>query len=213
MIQRSVEAKIGQHSDWNTGWLDQTWHPITPPLDTARMSGYLPIVEEVQLPTPPPSVRSESIDERGKDVEMKDADLPTPVSDPDPPHKSVFRFCASAPVPFVQDRPAYRRRFGRGGRLHIDEVRPRRDSFIIEEGVVYDSDGDSDNEPVIYPVDRYDNYSLTYRAALINPRARADRNTEQSLRRTSSIPSNDVSMTNGQATAGQRQEGSTQAGG
>ncbi|KAH0240598.1 hypothetical protein KCU84_g25305, partial [Aureobasidium melanogenum] len=59
-IQRSVEEKIGQHRKWNKDWIDNTWGPITPPAEPASASGYLPRIEEVQLPTPPASLHSET---------------------------------------------------------------------------------------------------------------------------------------------------------
>lgn len=168
------------------------------------MAGYLPRIEEYQLPTPPASVRSENSGEDVKtgaeDVEMKNADLPTPVSDVDNMSRTMFRF-TSPPVdgPFSKG-PRYRRRFGRNGRLFIEERGPKKGALVRNSGVVYDSDGESDDESaVVYPMDYYDVPSITYRASLLSSRARVDPAGDASVRR---VSSQDVAMTNGQATAG-----------
>ena len=207
VIQRAVDTKIGKHREWNRGFLDQTWNPITPPLETSSMSGYLPRVEEFQLPTPPASVRSESVGDGMKGVEMKDADLPTPVSEQDKGmlSRTMFRFASPVPEKPAQDGPAYRRRYGRGGRLYIEERWPRKTPFVASNGVVYDSDGESEDESVMYPVDYYDTLSLNYRASLLSSR-RTDQVGEQSIRRASSS-GQDVVMANGQSTAGQPRQG------
>lgn len=199
LIERSVATKIAKHREWNKGFLDQTWNPITPPLETSSMSGYLPRVEEVQLPTPPASVRSDSLIDENKIVEMKDVDLPTPVSDQDTTTKTMFRFASPPPDSLQQRRVAYRRRYGRGGRMHIEERWPSKAPIQKSHGVVYDSDEEDAEEGAVYPMDYYDSLSLNYRASLLASRGRAEPGAEQPIRRGSS---NDVAMANGQSTAG-----------
>jgi len=203
-IQRAVDTKIGKHREWNRGFLDQTWNPITPPLDTASMCGYLPQVEEYQLPTPPASVRSGSVGDEVKDVEMKNTDTPTPVSDQDMSSKMMFRFASPPPREIQrQSLPAYRRRYGRGGRMHIEQRWPKKEAVLGTQGVVYDSDGESGDETVMYPMDYYDNLSLKYRASLLSSRGRTDPAEDPGIRRTSS----DVAMGNAGSTASHPQQG------
>ena len=207
IMQRAVDTKIGKHREWNRGFLDQTWNPITPPLESSSMAGYLPRVEEFQLPTPPASLRSESIADGMKGVDMKDVDLPTPVSDQDKEmlSRTMFRFASPLPEQSAQDGPAYRRRYGRGGRLYIEERWPRKTPVVASSGVVYDSEGESEDESVVYPLDYYDTLSLNYRASLLSSRTR-EQVGEHTVRRASSS-GNDVVMANGQSTAGQARQG------
>lgn len=140
---------------------------------------------------------------------MKDANLPTPVSAQEQPLRTMFRFTSPPPDSFPQSRPAFRRRYGRGGRLHIEERKRKAGPVVQTGGVVYDSDDDSDGEPAIFPVDYYDNLSMSYRAASLQSRSRID--VEQAARRTA--VGGDVAMTNGQSTAGQLQQAQASQGG
>jgi len=210
MVKRAVETKIGKHRDWNRGWIDHTWAPITPPLEASAMSSFLPRIEEFQLPTPPASVSSDRQGE-GADVEMKDTekeggmDLPTPVSDAEAPTpRTMYRFGEQKPDSTRQDICSYRRRFGRNGRLHIEECKPRTTVLAEHSGVVYDSDGDDEDQTVVYPVEYYGNWALNYRASLLSSRGRTDPAAEHAARRSSSH--NDVAMANGQSTAGQQSQ-------
>jgi len=199
-IQRSVEEKIGQHRKWNKDWVDNTWGPITPPAEPSSASGYLPRIEEVQLPTPPASLRSETSQDHAKDVEMRDADLPTPVSAAqEQAPRTMFRFNSPPPEPGYE-RPSYRRRFGRNGRLFIEQRKPRM--FVQSKGVIGDSDDESDGETVVYPMDCYDTLGISYRASILAPRRPVDPAGDHmaQLRRAGS--SGDVAMTGGGSTAG-----------
>lgn len=205
--RRFVEDKIQQHRKWNNDWVDITWNPITPPPETSSMGGFLPRLEEVQLPTPPASLHSESSGDH-KDVEMKDADgdadLPTPVSNgggarEQPAPRTMFRFNSPPPDLHDQDRPQFRRRYGRGGRLFIEPRKSRQ--FVMEKGVIGDSDDEEDEDTVVYDFDCYDTHRLQYRATLLNTKPRVDpAAAEQAVRRTNV----DVAMVNGQGTAGQQ---------
>ena len=210
MVRRAVETKIVKHRDWNRGFLDQTWNPITPPLESNAMSSFLPRIEEFQLPTPPASVNSDRPGE-GADVEMKDnvkevgMDLPTPVSDAEAPApRTMYRFGEQKQDSAQQDVCSFRRRFGRNGRLHIEECKPRTTVLAENSGVVYDSDGDDEDQTVVYPVEYYGNWALNYRASLLSSRGRTDPAAEHAARRASSH--GDVAMANGQSTAGQQSQ-------
>lgn len=209
MIQRAIDTKIAKHREWNRGFLDQTWNPITPPLETSSMAAYLPKVEEYQPPTPPASIRSGSeadISKRAEteDVEMKNSDLPTPVSDADVVARTMFRFASPPPEGPLQSGPGYRRRYGRNGRLFIEERWPKKGAIAKNSGVVYDSDGESGDESVVYPMDYYESPSINHRAYLQCSRVRADQAGEANQKRMSSNGNgNDVVMANGQGTAGQ----------
>ena len=202
--RRFVEDKIRRHREWNNDWVDATWGPITPPPETSSMSGFLPELKEVQLPTPPASLRSESSDQqqKTKDVEMKDADgdadLPTPVSNGSreqstAPLGTMFRFTSPPPEARNEDRPTYRRRYGRGGRIFVEERRTR--PYVVSKGVVCDSDDESDDEAVVHPFNCHDVLGLSYRASLLGTRPKIELGRAQS--------SGDISMTNGQSTTGQ----------
>lgn len=199
-VQKSIDEKIGQHRKWNLGFVDRTWGPLTPPAETSALAGYMPRIEEVQLPTPPASIRSGSSGEVQKDVEMKDADadLPTPVSAQEQPLRTMFRFQSPPPEPGA-GRPAFRRRYGRNGRMHIEAVKAR--TCIPHKGVVCDSDDESDGEPEVYQVDNFSYLSISYRASLLASKRPADIAAEQGLRRATS--SADITMANEQSTAGQ----------
>ena len=153
--RRFVDDKIRRHREWNNEWTDTTWGPITPPPETSSRSGFLPRLEEVQLPTPPASLHSEGSHDQVKDVEMRDADadLPTPVSngsgeERSAPPRTMFLFKSPPPEAPGLERPSYRRRLGRGGRILVEERRTR--PFVISKGVICDSDDESDGEAVVH---------------------------------------------------------------
>lgn len=210
--RRFVENKMRLHREWNIGFVDSTWNPITPPPETASMGGYLPRLEEVQLPTPPASLHSESSEH--KDVEMKDADadvdadMPTPVSNggggnvkEKPAPRTMFRFNSPPPETSDQNRPLYRRRYGRGGRLFIEPCRTRQFVMEKENGVIGDSDDEDEHDTVVFDFnDKRDTHRLQYRAMLLNKK---DPVPEQQAPR-KPMSGGDVSMVNGQGTAGQQ---------
>ena len=203
-VQRQIDNKIAKHREWNQGFLDHTWNPITPPLEVPALSGYLPRVVEVQLPTPPASVGAEDTgDAEMKDAEDDSADLPTPVSDQEGTlSQTIFKFLSAVPESIKKACPSFRRRYGRNGRLHIEERWPRKALIASNSGVVYDSDGDSEEETVVYPVDYYDTWNMNYRASLLASRPRQDAGADHAGRRSSSA--GDVAMANAGHTTGQQ---------
>ncbi|KAG8623506.1 hypothetical protein KVT40_008482 [Elsinoe batatas] len=220
VVRRAVETKKQKHRDWNRGFRDDTWYPLCPPDDERPGVGYLPVVQEVQLPTPPASVADKEdmdIDPTPDDTQKHaPKDLPTPESDS--PHdrtsRTIFQF-QSPPGELKRSLPAFRRRFGRLGRLHIDAIKPRRVLPAEQSGVVYDSDSDlemadSDDDVVVYPVDCYANWNINYRASLMTSSRKAEGQAGQQVqggaeRRSSSAaggPPRDVVMGDGGGTAG-----------
>jgi len=161
LLEQTVEQKKHQHRRWNEHYEDKTWHPITPPAESADEAprwGFLPSPQAASYPTPPPTLPSEGSRKDG-DTEMADAPYPdSPVGDqattagaslePDyriwsmpgawPREASPF----AAPV-IREPTPACRLRKGRGGIMHL-EARKRRAPGLCET-VVYDSD-DSDDD-------------------------------------------------------------------
>lgn len=131
---------------------------------------------------------------------MKDADLPTPVSAAqEQPPRTMFRF-NSPPPEAGYERPAYRRRFGRNGRLYIEQRKPRM--FVQSKGVIGDSDDESDGETVVYPMDCYDTLGISYRASILAPRRPVDPTADHVAQLRRAASSGDVAMTGGASTAG-----------
>ncbi|KAF2157963.1 hypothetical protein K461DRAFT_219932 [Myriangium duriaei CBS 260.36] len=215
MVRRAVESKIQKHREWNRGFTDHTWRPICPPDYTRAGSSHLPTITEVQLPTPPASVEGgdEAADKMDVDQPDKDAkprDLPTPPSD------------AGA-----KSLPTFRRRYGRLGRLHIDAVRPRRVVPSSASGVVYDSDSDletpddegEDDDVVMYPLDYWNGWNLSYRASLMMSARKPDQSQPpESARKISGANAapgtaqGDVPMSGGAGTAGATDAGGSGGG-
>ncbi|KAK4994296.1 Enhancer of polycomb-like protein 1 [Elasticomyces elasticus] len=212
-VQQSIADKIEQHRKWNNKWQDHTWRPITPPLESGSRFGYLLLAEDsAQLPTPPASIVSEHSRDSQKDVEMRDADFPTPTSPQDdqvagakdPERRPMFHF-ASPPSDLTAfaDHSLYRRRYGRGGRLHIDERKPRSNLWAPSKDIVVDSDdSDYDQQPLIYHLDLFDDNSIKYRAHQLNSRGRSE-STGSSHGRQSVTGGADVLMAGSQSSAGQ----------
>ncbi|KAF4547944.1 Enhancer of polycomb-like protein [Elsinoe fawcettii] len=212
VVRRAVETKKQKHRDWNRGFRDDTWYPLCPPDDERPGVGFLPVVREVQLPTPPASVGDKEEMDIDRPTDRKDApkDLPTPESDAQPTHsRSMFQF-SSPPGELKRSLPAFRRRYGRLGRLHIDAVKPRRVLPAEQSGVVYDSDSDmeiadSDDDVVVYPVDYWGTWNINYRASLMSTSRKPEQQQAPGADRRSSSAAGgapDVVMGNGAGTAG-----------
>jgi len=159
-VEAVIQESMAKHRGWNHGWIDNTWRPITPPLESASRSSFRTAITEY-LPTPPPSTTSDQSKEgaRVEDQHRKhdERDLP-------------FRY-DSPPLEMPAPRPSYRRRIGRGGRMWIDRrnmARPNassdEDDFVndrLTERLQYDIDSDEDSE--VYNIDPYDNWNMRCR--------------------------------------------------
>ncbi|KAI9881349.1 MAG: Enhancer of polycomb-like protein 1 [Pleopsidium flavum] len=184
-IEREINQKITQHRKWNEGYLDLTRAPLTPNLEENASLNFRTAVTEY-LPTPPASVSSEHSGDAVADVDSpnRGRDDSVTVRYASPTFDGPFR-----------SQPSFRRRIGRGGRLMIDR---RGMHLASKEGIddnlldrfKYDQD-DEDHEPA-YLVDPYDVFSMRYRASIFGS------NRDHATRRSQT----DVTMTNGQSTAG-----------
>jgi enhancer of polycomb-like protein len=161
-VQHTIEARKEQHKRWNQSWLDATWRPITPPLDSPEdPPNWAPLLfAEASYPTPPPTLPSDS-PTRDEDVEMTDQ---PPIKEDDaatgatPEPDFIFHIPGAYPTdnePSLQLKreaaPACRLRYGRGGRCFL-EARRKRSFGQISTGVVSDSDSDDEGEDY-YPID------------------------------------------------------------
>ncbi|QDS70041.1 hypothetical protein FKW77_003995 [Venturia effusa] len=183
-INSMIQDNIQKHKAWNMDWVDQTWRPITPPLETANGGrNSFRAAYSQPLPTPPSSISE------GEDTIMMDGGrTPNPHED-----KTV----AKLPIRYASPpadpqtgygmtlRSSFRRRQGRGGRLFIDRrglKRPRSEdsddedrSKILsppfsarrereEDRSLYDIDSDEDTQ--VYYTDPYDDWNINYRVAV-----------------------------------------------
>ena len=161
-VQHTIEARKDQHRKWNQLWIDETWRPITPPLESPDdPPKWAPLLSAGgAYPTPPPTLPSGS-PAREEDIEMTDQ---PPMKEDDavagatPEPEFIFHIPGAyplddePPVPTKRDAaPACRLRYGRGGRCYL-EARRKRPFGHISSGVVSDSDSDDDGEDY-YPVD------------------------------------------------------------
>lgn len=163
-IESFIEDNVVRHQKWNIGWIDNTWRPITPPLEQPHShSSFRPVVAgpPAQLITPPAS------EEGAGDV----MEVDQPSKDLTPHNAARIRY-ASPPldIPY-EDQTRFRRRVGRGGRLMIDRRGVKRQKLgSIDEDIDdrvadryrFDDDG-SDDEDAIYPVDWTDDINIRYR--------------------------------------------------
>lgn len=160
-VQHTIEARKEQHKRWNQQWIDETWRPITPPLDSSdEPPKWAPLLfAQAAYPTPPPTLPSEGSQEREEDVEMTDQPqikeedaVAGATFEFEPEH--IFHIPGAYPVddePVERDpAPACRLRYGRGGRCYL-EAKRKRPFGIVSSGVVSDSDSDDEGEDY-YPV-------------------------------------------------------------
>ncbi|KAI1005306.1 Enhancer of polycomb-like protein 1 [Podosphaera aphanis] len=161
-LRAEIEEKAKLHRSWNEAHIDLTREPLSPIHGNVSESGFRTVTTQYQLVTPPSSVISESFDQ------------PTP-SQENSERSNLLPFKLKSPSEDGEGRgrQAYRRRFGRGGRLWIDRrgtlSSPTKD--IIEPVVLdrwkYDRE-DSDEQPV-YELDPYSTTSLRFRATIPFP--------------------------------------------
>jgi len=155
-----VSDSMLKHKTWNNGWVDNTWRPITPPLETTSRSSFRAAITEY-LPTPPASTSSE----RSRDGTQ----IAGQSSKPDESFMP-FRY-ASPPMELTPVRPSFRRRMGRGGRMWIDRRSLRApknlddgdtDSRLLER-MEYDVEMEDDTE--VFHTDPYDDWNLRLRTS------------------------------------------------
>lgn len=156
-LQKEIDDKIQQHSKWNQGHVDLTQEPLSPVNGQGPETGFRPATAQYQyLMTPPSSVTSESFD------------LPSPAQEkPDP---LTYRY-SSPPEEENRGQPAYRRRFGRGGRLWIDRrgMSSACKNIENEPSDRWKYDQDDEEEQPVYEMDPYDTKALRFRATIPFP--------------------------------------------
>ncbi|KAM0720986.1 hypothetical protein Q7P37_003271 [Cladosporium fusiforme] len=195
MLEKTVDTKKQQHLNWNKGWEDKTWLPITPPAESTEERpkwGFLPSPQGASYPTPPPTLPSEGSQKDG-DTEMPDASAP-----PSPPQEQPVRAGASPEPEFIirsmpgawpretspfnqpvkrDAAPACRLRRGRGGIMHL-EARKQRQPGLCQL-VVTDSDDSDEEMDDWFAVS--DAKIFDYRTALNSSVRRPDTGNRQSL--------------------------------
>jgi enhancer of polycomb-like protein len=168
-ISTIIQESMAKHRVWNSGWVDNTWRPITPPLEMASKSSFRAAVTEF-LPTPPASA---STDRSHDSLALVEQDFKA-----DDRSAVAVRY-ASPPLEIGAPRPSFRRRIGRGGRLWIDRrglSRSTQSAFDEDaderllERLEYDVESDEDTE--VFHTDPYDNINIRYRMLFSMPTIR-----------------------------------------
>ena len=147
-LQREIETKIMQHQKWNHNHVDMTMEPI---LETQAepLESSFRLAKTQYLLTPPASLSDESL----QDQELSTADL--------------MKSFAQHDDDSQHDQVAFRRRFGRNGRVWIDRRGlPSPDIEDSRKSDQWKYDQDSDDESPEYFMDPYNTDSLRFRASL-----------------------------------------------
>lgn len=158
LLQKEIEDKTQQHRRWNQGHIDLTRDPLSPANGQGPETGFRPATAQYQyLMTPPSSVTSESFDHPSPAQEKSEA--------------IAFRYGSPPEEEEHRGQPAYRRRYGRGGRLWIDR-RGMSSTFKNVDETVSDRwkyDQDDDEEQPVYEMDPHDTNALRFRATIPFP--------------------------------------------
>ncbi|KAI9714911.1 MAG: Enhancer of polycomb-like protein 1 [Bogoriella megaspora] len=188
-IDQSVQERINQHRTWNHGFRDDTWRPITPPLEP-EVTGFqrVFVTHGDALPSPPPSDEGMDLDKANLlDSDAEAMDVARSTTEADEPR--IIRHATASSLPLISPTPSprpqfeqalsFRTRVGRSGRLWLDrrkndrigpEVLAEMDRNLVDR-MKYDSDNDEDDgeggfsKDILYPVDHYDDQSMRFRAA------------------------------------------------
>jgi enhancer of polycomb-like protein len=184
-VNAIIQDSMGKHRTWNTGMVDHTWRPITPPLEVGFKPSFRAAVTEY-LPSPPNSASGD--------------DAPQPPEKP-ADDRSPFRY-VSPPPDAGDPRMSFRRRVGRGGRLWVDRRGPSRNLGVYKsslghgagplaladaaalreqlERFEYDVDSDEDSDDV-HINDPYDNLNIRYRIIFTVPPVRDQHAAQQRM--------------------------------
>jgi enhancer of polycomb-like protein len=177
-VNNLIQESMAKHKLWNTGYVDNTWRPITPPLESSTGSSFRAAITEY-LPSPPMSTTSA---EDAALVQSNGVELKKPSAD----ETSIvpFRY-ASPPTEQTTARPSFRRRLGRGGRMWIDRrgISKKRKADDMSEGenermlerMQYDVESDEDDE--VYPNDPFKNWNMRYRLLYVLPALQSSHHT------------------------------------
>ena len=204
-----IQDNINKHRHWNNEWVDQTWRPITPPLETAKQFPFRTAFTQF-LPTPPATASEDSAD--GISVADKASRADSIEKD-----KSIIRY--ASPPAETTPRPSYRKRYGRGGRLFVDRRGLKRarmdeplspdadDSIAIgeraQERAQYDMDSDEDSTPV-YANDFWEEWNFRYRIAFSSQGVNQQQRMIEEAHRRQQAQASANAIVNGPAAAGAR---------
>jgi len=154
LLQMEIDQKIQQHQRWNQNHVDVTREPLSPTKPQGREPSFRSAITHYLL-TPPASLSEES-----------SGDQPSP--SPENDDSILVRHASFSEDVESYSQPAYRRRYGRLGRLWIDR-RGMASPVQEMDAATYDRwkyDQDDDDEPPIYEVDPYDTKALKFRATI-----------------------------------------------
>jgi enhancer of polycomb-like protein len=162
-VNALIHESMSKHKAWNHAHVDNTWRPITPPLESGFKNSFREAITEY-LPTPPASSSEDNGEQRdGNRGTTKPGDQPI----------TPFRY-ASPPIETATPGASFRRRIGRGGRLWIDRrglsrKRKRGMDDDTEDDTVderYEYDIESDDEPEPFVMDPYDAFHMKHRVEI-----------------------------------------------
>lgn len=160
-IESYIDDNLVKHQKWNQGMIDQTWRPITPPLEQPMSkSGFRPVLVTFQLPSPPASVSENEGAGQAMDIDQ--------MSKPLEPRRSTRIRYGTPPedVPYVE-QTRFRRRTGRGGRQMVDRRGVKRRKLEAVDPLVADryafAGDSSDEDEQVYPVNPNDDLHMRYR--------------------------------------------------
>lgn len=164
-IQKDIEEKLAAHRAWLNKFPDLTRMPLLPAAKQSTPSTFRAVVAEY-LPSPPESASSGS----------PKATSPNEAVDGNPAAEDnvIIRYSSPPSDEPTTERPSYRRRIGRGGRLMIDrrglhlQSRESIDPVILDR-FKFDQD-DDDEAPPVYTVDPLDQWSMQYRISQLRNR-------------------------------------------
>jgi enhancer of polycomb-like protein len=159
-VNAIIHESMAKHKTWNHAHVDNTWRPITPPLESGFKNSFREAITEY-LPTPPASSTEDNAEGQRNNTRG--------LSKPGEQAVIPFRY-ASPPIETATPGVSFRRRTGRGGRLWIDRrglsrKRKRGSDDVADDAIQerQEFDIESDDEPEIYMVDPFDAFHMKHR--------------------------------------------------
>ena len=198
-IQKEIDQKIAQHRNWNNGYLDFTRMPLTPVSEHGCGASFRTAVTEY-LPTPPASASSEA----SGGADHADVGSPSRARE----DAVTVRYASPTYDRPSQNRPSFRRRIGRGGRVMVD----RRGLHLqSKEGIDprvtdrFKFDQDDEEDQAVYLADQFDTLSMRYRASIFGSHHSAHRAAQAQAARNSALEASaaKAQAVNGRPSSGQ----------
>lgn len=189
-VNAIIQESMGKHRAWNSGMVDHTWRPITPPLEVGFKPSFRAAVTEY-LPSPPNSASGDDAAQQHEQLQQLQQERSAPQREKPADDRSPFRY-VSPPPDTGDPRMSFRRRVGRGGRMWVDRRGPSRNSALYKsslgggpgagpnaladaaalreqlERLEYDVDSDDESDEV-HINDPYDNLNIRYRIIFTVP--------------------------------------------